>query len=344
MLQSGERLVPWSVGGFGLVTGVGVVAIRAVSSVGQPRAATLVLGLAFTVALVATGAWLDHRQFGRDVWRVTGWTYGGAALLVSVEMVLHLAEGHRAPFASFVGIFLVNAAAGALAGTIIGVLTVQTRRDARKAALARKRFRFLNSLLRHDVLNGMTVIGGHVEALERTDVDEDVVSTIRRRVDAMTDLVQNVRVASRTFAGDSTRESVELAPVVRRQATLLGDSYEVDIDVSVPRDVTVLADDALSAVFNNLLTNAVEHSDRRVPTVSVDTAVDDETVVVTVADDGPGVPDDEKATIFEKDPDRPNHGIGLFIVESLLEFYEGDVWVTDNDPRGARFHVELQRA
>jgi signal transduction histidine kinase len=102
----------------------------------------------------------------------------------------------------------------------------------------------------------------------------------------------------------------------------------------------------LPSVFRNLLNNAVQHNDGPSPTVSVGAERDGDVVRVRVTDDGPGVPDSQKETIFgkgEKGLDSPGSGIGLYLVYCLVEGYGGDVWVEDrpDDTSGAVFVVEL---
>lgn len=65
------------------------------------------------------------------------------------------------------------------------------------------------------------------------------------------------------------------------------------------------------------------------------------------ADNGPGVPDDQKETIFGKGSmgkDSTGAGLGLYFVETLVESYGGDVRVEDDDPTGAVFEIALKRA
>jgi signal transduction histidine kinase len=65
---------------------------------------------------------------------------------------------------------------------------------------------------------------------------------------------------------------------------------------------------------------------------------------VRVADNGPGIPEDQRDEVFgkgEKGLDSPGAGIGLYLVRSLVEIYGGDVWVEDNEPKGAVFVVRL---
>nr|WP_305882820.1 sensor histidine kinase [Halobellus rarus] len=131
-------------------------------------------------------------------------------------------------------------------------------------------------------------------------------------------------------------------------------------DGTVP-DVTVSANEILGSVFRNLLTNAVQHNDKDLPEVRVSATVDggDGVVRVRVADNGPGIPDDRTEQIFgrgEKGLQSGGTGLGLYLVQTLVDTYGGDVWVedgedasvpngaSDDSPTGAVFVVELPLA
>jgi signal transduction histidine kinase len=108
--------------------------------------------------------------------------------------------------------------------------------------------------------------------------------------------------------------------------------------------VTVAADGMLDSVFRNLLTNAIQHNTAGVPEITVSAERQDGTVRVRVADNGPGVPAERKDEIFgrgAKGTDSGGTGIGTYLVKTLVTRYGGDVWVEDNEPRGAVFVVEL---
>ncbi|KDE56397.1 PAS domain S-box protein [Methanoculleus sp. MH98A] len=116
--------------------------------------------------------------------------------------------------------------------------------------------------------------------------------------------------------------------------------------------VEVFADDLLPEVFTNLIGNAAKHGG---PGVEVTVAVDDldeEGVVVTVADTGPGVPDEAKEAIFfrfeREGGRRGSQGLGLSICRMLAARYGGRIWVEDRVPgrpgEGAAFRFSLRKA
>jgi two-component system sensor histidine kinase ChvG len=118
------------------------------------------------------------------------------------------------------------------------------------------------------------------------------------------------------------------------------------------REVTVMASaDRLTQVFENLLANAVSFSPPE-GTVTVTLRVDDEHAVITVADEGPGIPDEHVDRVFSRffsyrpddEGDRGHTGLGLSIVKAVVEAYQGTVTVGSRSGGGAKFTVRLPRA
>ena len=216
-----------------------------------------------------------------------------------------------------------------------------------------ERMEVLNQLLRHDIRNDMAVIGATLDVLD-DHVDEtgaDHLDTLRERTDHVVELTHTARNITETLSVESG-ESLETEPV--RVDTVLADAVsnasssfphaEIRIEDDPP-SVTVAATELLESVFRNLLNNAVQHNDGE-PTVVVTAVADEDTVTVRVADDGPGVPDRQKQQVFErgeKGPTSDGTGLGLYLVGVLVDSYGGEITVTDNDPRGAVFEVELRR-
>ncbi|MEF8772748.1 PAS domain-containing sensor histidine kinase [Halodesulfurarchaeum sp.] len=214
----------------------------------------------------------------------------------------------------------------------------------------RKELELLNRVLRHDIRNDMSVILGWMEALHAhvdSDGQEilDRVLTSGQHVVELTDIAKEIVEA--IIAGeDVALEPVELGPVLdtiveTRQETLEGADIRIE---DHPPAVAVAANEMLSAVFRNLINNAVQHNDSDEPTVSISTQEHDGSVRVRVADNGPGIPESQRDRIFESDEkglDSTGTGMGLYLVTELMEMYDGSVWIEDNEPRGTVFVVEL---
>jgi signal transduction histidine kinase len=95
------------------------------------------------------------------------------------------------------------------------------------------------------------------------------------------------------------------------------------------------------------LVNAVEHNDKEEPRVEVTVQEDEETATVRVADNGPGIPDEKKETVFDQGATgRTSGGVGfgLYYVEAMVSEYGGEVRVEDNTPEGTVFVMELPKA
>jgi K+-sensing histidine kinase KdpD len=143
-------------------------------------------------------------------------------------------------------------------------------------------------------------------------------------------------------------QPVDLNAILEEQIATVREAYpEASIDAELPENVTVQADEMLSEVFGNLLTNAIEHNDKEEPVVEVSVEKRSETVVVDIADNGPGISSELADNLFEWSVDQETHnsaeGMGLRLVTTLVSEYGGDVWVEENNPEGSIIRVELEQ-
>lgn len=107
---------------------------------------------------------------------------------------------------------------------------------------------------------------------------------------------------------------------------------------------------ALGRLVTNLLDNAVRHARGRVAVTLTET--DDRTVILTVDDDGPGVPPADRRRVFERfvrldearSRDGGGSGLGLAIVAAVTEGHAGTVTIGDSPWGGARFRVSFPEA
>ncbi|MGM0606629.1 MAG: sensor histidine kinase [Halobacteriota archaeon] len=223
------------------------------------------------------------------------------------------------------------------------------RSQSRTLMTQRDNLELLNQVVRHDIRNNLSVIKGHAEILEeRTDEQcEESLSTLLRNAESAIALTNTARVlADVLLHPEGEAQTISLFRTLRQEVTDVREQYpqaNLTVDGSVP-ETTVVADDMLSAVFRNLLQNAIKHNDKDVPEVSIAVREGDDAVDVRISDNGPGVDDAEKDDIFDRENkglESGGSGIGLYLVKTLVERYDGAVWVEDNDPEGAVFAVSL---
>lgn len=221
----------------------------------------------------------------------------------------------------------------------------------------------------HELKNPLTSIKSAVETLDRCRTDEQrrrLLEVIANDVERMDRLISDISAASRLDAqlATETRELLSASTLARDVAG----SYRAVTEAGGPRinfwddttGETVIfgAPAALGRVLRNLIDNAVSFSPPSgAVTVAVekDSRTQQESVMITVTDEGPGVPPDNLESIFSRFyTSRPegttfgsNSGLGLAIARQIVESHGGRIWCEnvagsfDDGRTGARFSVQL---
>jgi signal transduction histidine kinase len=239
---------------------------------------------------------------------------------------------------------------GLTLGTLFVMRDITTRKRAQQQLEdQRNDLDVLNQVLRHDIRNDLQLVTAYADLLTE-HVDEEgtaYLDSLAESADHAIELTKTARnMADVMLSREETQERVDLRDTIERELAKTESENSdacVTVEGSLPA-VQVRANRMLDSVFRNLLSNAIRHNDAEVPEISVSATTRDERVVVRIADNGPGVPDDQKEDIFgkgQKGLDSSGTGLGLYLVQHLVTHYGGSVWVEDNDPEGAVFVVEL---
>lgn len=159
-----------------------------------------------------------------------------------------------------------------------------------------------------------------------------------RRLFGMIDGVLRVTTAARR--GEAS--PVDLGTVVRDvlDSLSLPDGFRVHVAPDLP--VVLGTRTALAQVFQNLVDNAVKHHDRPAGRIDIGWRDTGRAYDVTVCDDGPGIPADQRDRVFElfqTAGGAGNTGIGLALVRKVVQAAGGDVVAEPNAPRGTCFRV-----
>jgi len=198
------------------------------------------------------------------------------------------------------------------------------------------------SLVSHDLRNPLNVAEGYLDMVEKTG-DTAYLEKVDDSLDRMSQLIDDVLTLAREGQTIEETDSVSLRETA-------GDAWRnvdtADAVLEVRSDAAFVANrERLLRVFENLFRNAVEHGrdDVRVRIGVLDGSVGHSTAGkgFYVADDGPGIPEDQRADVLRDGytTSEDGTGLGLSIVSEIVDAHGWDVRITESDAAGARFEI-----
>ncbi len=232
----------------------------------------------------------------------------------------------------------------------LGALQADLMQRDRLAASAR-----LVGQLAHEIRNPVANLRNLLELIRRRSGDNPGVAEFADL--AIDELLRMHELAEQMLDLNRPRDPsaracapAQVAREVARLAVAGAADDALVVDVGGPDDAfAAIAPDALKQVFVNLVQNAreaVSQSDASRPAeIRIDVSVTGPTVVIDVADNGPGIPESERARVF--DPfystkrEMAGVGLGLFVAEGLIRSAGGRLTVRDAPSGGALFEIQL---
>ena len=213
----------------------------------------------------------------------------------------------------------------------------------------------------HDLRLPLSHIKGFVSSLRRTDVEWDdetrkqFLAEIELETDRLAGLVETLLDAGAPYDSCTPRPDLALvdpATVIRgalhRVRGLFADRrVRMDVPPSVP---SVRMDASqIERVLANLVQNGIKYSPPGSPIGVSARITDDGELELSVEDEGPGIPAEDRERIFEpcyrnqsaKQSDVSGHGLGLAICQSIVVAHGGRIQVCNRRSRGSRFSVFL---
>jgi signal transduction histidine kinase len=220
-------------------------------------------------------------------------------------------------------------------------------REVTPLVRGQQRLQVLNRVLRHNVRNDMTVVLGAANWLERHD-DEAVANRgtwVARTVDSLIAISEKATEVEKLLGQSRRWETVDLGSLVDGVVSPLADRHpEATVTVTVDDERLRTDRELLAAVLREVVQNALEHAGEA-PRVAVEATRRDGDVAITVADDGPGVPEFEVEPIESGGETPLTHAssLGLWLVYWGVQSLGGDVTI-DTDGEGTTVRLTVADA
>lgn len=241
---------------------------------------------------------------------------------------------------------------------ILLVWAIQRTRIAfrREAMLAERQKNFLLSVT-HELRSPLASIGLQAETLLKRDLPKEkqsqILSNVLDDTERLNALVGNILLAARidtaAFTLQKSRRDLShfTAQLAEKISTGVGQQHKfrIDIEKNIEADFD---ENAAHSIVANLIENAVKYSQPGT-SVTVSLRKKDRHILLAVADEGKGIPDAFKRTVFERFYRTGNEetrstkgtGLGLYIASYLATLHGWTITISDNKPQGSIFTVDI---
>lgn len=252
-------------------------------------------------------------------------------------------------------------------GSTVGVVAVRNIKDRQEAESARRMLEHelfqaerlatvgtVASGIVHNLKNPLTGIVGYAGLLKMKYPDEENITVIQDSANQMDKMIENILIKGRR---QQKREWIDLNHLIQRELEFLeadqffkhGVEKRISFGDEVPSFLCTYTD--LSQIFGNLLRNAVEAMyDCAQKELRVSTYVKDNTICVDIQDTGCGIPEAHLETLFDPfvttkigdgQTAPQGTGLGLYMVQQILEAYDASIDVSSQEGVGTVFQVCL---
>jgi PAS domain S-box-containing protein len=224
------------------------------------------------------------------------------------------------------------------------------RAEAERAGLLKLQFL---AMISHELRTPLASIKGFSSTLMQADAQFDpieqreFIGIIDQEADRLSELVDQLLNLSQIQAGSfrvkaESHHFNEVMEAAMTRLQMLAAAHHLRIDV--PDDLPVVQLDTvrIAQVLINLVANAASYSPKRT-TITISAMMQDDHLYVSVADQGPGIAAEERASIFEPfkrleregaATDTRGVGLGLAICKGIVDAHAGHIWIEDRQPPG----------
>lgn len=230
-------------------------------------------------------------------------------------------------------------------------------RATRKQILLSQQQQNFMMAVTHELKTPVAITQLNLETLQRRNLTDEqqqkLISNALQETARLNGLTNNILVASQLETGTYrlNKQPLNLGELVMEVAGDFKRRFPKRvIELAVTDDVFVQGESLLlQMLLSNLLDNALKYSPQTVP-VKLSVQKTGAEALLTVADEGNGIPDAEKKKVFQKFYRTGNEatrktkgtGLGLYLCTKIVKDHHGQLTLTDNKPHGAVFTITLK--
>lgn len=229
--------------------------------------------------------------------------------------------------------------------TMVGVNVDITERKEWQKQLA-----VVGRVLRHDIRNEMNIITGWAETIQQATESPhaDYAANILDHAYSLIETAEKERSITEILTSEPQRTSVDLDSTIAGVVATIRNRYPTaQIAAESASNLAVFSTVHIGRAIEELIENAIVHSDTKEPQVDLSIRKHEETIEVSVTDDGPGIPALERTVLRTGESIEPlNHrsGLGLWLVYWIVRRSNGSLRFDEADPRGNVVTIELERS
>ncbi|MWV40307.1 PAS domain S-box protein [Natrialba sp. INN-245] len=213
-----------------------------------------------------------------------------------------------------------------------------------------RQLRVLDRVLRHNLNNEMSIIRGYAQTIEERTGGElaDHARQITAGSDQLLETVAKQREIVQILSKPPEYLEVDIVEITQQILDSIRAEYpDARIGYEGPDRGLVEATTKIELAIEELVTNALAHSNRSTPAVTVEIECTAETVTLRIADNGPGIPEEERCVLTgtgKVDPLYHGSGLGLWLVYWILERSSGAVEYETGKSGGSVIELTLNRS
>ena len=243
-----------------------------------------------------------------------------------------------------------------LALILIGAVFVY-RATRRQLRLSMQQQNFMMAVT-HELKTPIAVARLNIETLQKRKLEEDqrqkIIGITLQEVNRLNTLCNNILLASQLDAGKykSIKSEVDFSNLVIRVIRDFNQRYtDRAITGDISKDIILMGEELLlELLISNLIENAVKYSPKASP-VQVSLVTKEDTIKLSISDNGPGITANEKEKVFEKfyrigseeTRTAKGTGLGLFLCKQIAKDHKAIITLKDNENKGSIFTVTFKK-